>query len=236
MPKAKRPKKTKESGKTNWFKKPKNKYLLVLLFAALLIVVDVTIIIQHEIAIHKRNQFIKQQEDAIGTKNVPSSVKPSPKAIAAYNVPPTLPKYLIIPAINVKARVYKLYTNAQDQIEAPDNIYDTGWYTGSSLPGQPGAMFIDGHVSSWTADGVFYNLKKLKPGDIIQVQRGDNKVYTYVVNKLIDYGNTNVNMTQALSPINPNTSALNLMTCTGSVISGTSEFNQRLVVYSTLQT
>jgi LPXTG-site transpeptidase (sortase) family protein len=95
-------------------------------------------------------------------------------------------------------------------------------------------MFIDGHVSSWTADGVFYNLKSLKPGDSIQVVRGDGKTFTYTVKLVQAYNANNVNMTQALTSIDPSKPGLNLMTCTGNVIKGTSEFNQRLVVYSVL--
>lgn len=63
----------------------------------------------------------------------------------------------------------------------PNNIYDAGWYASSSRPGQAGAMFIYGHISSWTANGAFYNLKKLKVGNDIIVTRGDSRAYTYQV-------------------------------------------------------
>jgi LPXTG-site transpeptidase (sortase) family protein len=120
------------------------------------------------------------------------------------------------------------------QIAVPDNIYDTGWYDGSSKPGQPGAMFIYGHVSSWTADGVFYNLKKLKTGDQIIVTRGDNTTFTYQVSLTKIYPYNNVDMNTVLAPVNPAKPGLNLMSCTGQVIKGTSEFNERLVVFTSL--
>lgn len=41
-------------------------------------------------------------------------------------------------------------------------------------------------------------------------------------------------MNKTLSPINSQTPGLNLMTCTGQVIKGTSEFNERLVVFTSL--
>jgi hypothetical protein len=41
-------------------------------------------------------------------------------------------------------------------------------------------------------------------------------------------------MKQVLSPINPNKPGLNLMTCTGHVMKGTSEFSERLVVFTSL--
>ena len=200
-----------------------------------IMVIDMAVLIHHDDYQAQRKIFISSQTAALGTKNVPSSVKPNQTAVNNYQVAPTLPKYLMIPAINVDAEVSDLSLNSQGQIEAPDNIYTVGWYNGSSLPGQAGAAFMDGHVSSWTADGVFYNLKSLKPGDVIEVVRGDNTVFTYNVVQVQTYDSANVNMNQALSSINPGTPGLNLMTCTGQVIAGTSEFNERLVVYSELQ-
>jgi hypothetical protein len=41
-------------------------------------------------------------------------------------------------------------------------------------------------------------------------------------------------MQQVLSSVNPDQPGLNLMTCTGQVIKGTSQFNERLVVFTTL--
>jgi LPXTG-site transpeptidase (sortase) family protein len=165
----------------------------------------------------------------------PSSKKLAPKAIAAYTVPATDPKYIAIPSIGISnTPIVRLGLLKSGAIATPDNIFETGWYDGSSLPGQAGAMFIYGHVSSWTADGIFYNLKKLVAGDQITITRGDNKTYTYdVVSKQI-YPSNNVNMNQVLAPVDGNMPGLNLMTCTGQVIKGTSEFNERLVVFTKL--
>lgn len=219
----------------HWLKEPKHKYALIIIIAAIVVILDTALLVRYVQDEHKQQAIIDAQTSALGTNNVPSSIKPTTQAVASYQVAPNLPKYLVIPILNIKARITKISTNPQNQIQAPSNIYDTAWYTSSSLPGQPGAMFIDGHVSSWTANGVFYDLKKLKPGDVIQIIRGDNKSFTYVVKQLQTYSANNVNMAQVLAPVVPGAAALNLMTCTGSVISGTSEFNERLVVYSVLQ-
>ncbi|HXE10185.1 MAG TPA: class F sortase, partial [Verrucomicrobiae bacterium] len=85
-------------------------------------------------------------------QSAPSSVKPSAKAVAAYKTAPDLPKYIDIPSINVSTtRVVQLGLTKSNQITAPNNIYDAGWYTRSAEPGRAGAMFIYGHVSSWQA-------------------------------------------------------------------------------------
>jgi sortase (surface protein transpeptidase) len=95
-------------------------------------------------------------------------------------------------------------------------------------------MFIYGHVSSWTAKGIFYNLKQLKPGQKITVTTGNNNTYIYKVVTSRTYDYKRVDMAEVLSAINPNRPGLNLMTCTGNVIAGTNDFSQRLAVFTSL--
>lgn len=173
----------------------------------------------------------------VNASSAPSSKKPSAKAVASYSVAPDLPKYIEIPSIRVaRARVVRLGLTKDRQIASPDNIYDAGWYGGSAKPGQSGAMFIYGHVSSWTADGVFYDLKKLQPGDVVTIVRGDNHKFVYKVMSSKVYPADKVDMNAVLSPVKPGAQGLNLMTCTGHVIKGTSEFSERLVVFTKLVT
>lgn len=185
-------------------------------------------------ALKPRPRFVPPV-NSVAVNQAPSSVKPTTVATASYNVAPTLPKYIAIPSIGISnTRVIQLGVTTSNQIATPDNIYDTGWYQGSAKPGQLGAMFIYGHVSSWTADGVFYNLKELKPGEDIIITRGDGQTYSYQVVETKVYAYNDVNMQTVLSPIQPNSPGLNLMTCTGQVIKGTSEFKERLVVFASL--
>ena len=181
---------------------------------------------------------LPQQLMAPGETAAPASiVKPSAKAVADYKVASALPKYIGIPAIGVsKARVLSLGLTSDDSIAVPTSGYDTGWYNGSAKPGQAGAMFIYGHVAGWNEGGVFYNLKKLKPGDKITVTRGDNTTYTYRVDSLKVYPVTNVDMNTVLSPTDPTRPGLNLMTCVWTVVNGKSEFNSRQVIFSSLVT
>ena len=163
---------------------------------------------------------------------VPSTIKPSMSEVANYVVAPTLPRYLIIPKLSVDARILSIGTNSQGALETPSNVYDTAWYKESAQPGQFGAMLIDGHISSWTTHGVFYELKTLQPGDAIDIQSGNGAIFTYKVVKTQVYAANNVDMTTAMASINPGKPGLNLISCTGDVISGTSEFNQRIIVFA----
>lgn len=161
-----------------------------------------------------------------------STIKPTPKTVAAYAVAPNYPKILKIPSIGVDSIVGQTGILSNGALGTPSNVYYTDWYTGSAEPGQPGATLIDGHVSSWTAHGVFYNLHLLKPGDSIQIIKGDNSVVNYQVVKTQTYSSNNVDMQAAITPIDSSTSGLNLITCTGDVIKGTSQFNERVIVFA----
>lgn len=176
--------------------------------------------------------FRSPQPSNVAVDNAPSSAKPSQGEIDNYKVAPDLPRYISIPAIHVgKTRIFGLGIR-DGKITSPNNIYDAGWYNNSAKPGQEGAMFIFGHVSSWTTNGIFHDLKKLKSGDQVTIARGDNKTLTYKVVKTKIYKADNVNMNEVLSPIVAGTKGLNLMTCTGQIVKGTSEFKERLVVFT----
>lgn len=164
----------------------------------------------------------------------PSAQAPQPEEVANHRVPADQPRYLSIPALNIaQAMVVGLGTLPSGQVATPNNLFKVGWYDKSGLPGQDGTMFMFGHVSSWQANGIFYNLKKLKNGDKVTVTRGDDQTYTYRVVGSKTYPHDQVDMNEVLSP-QEGTQALNLMTCAGKVIKDTNEFSERYVVFTTL--
>ncbi|HVX23787.1 MAG TPA: sortase [Candidatus Saccharimonadales bacterium] len=162
----------------------------------------------------------------------PSTVKPSAASVASYTVGPNMPRYLNIPKLGVHARVLSLGVLQNGALATPNNVYDTGWYNQSSQPGKTGAMLLDGHVSSWTAHGVFYGIKDLAAGDTLQIVRGDGVIFNYRVVKHQIFDHDKVDMQSAMRPVDPTKPGLNLITCTGDVINGTNEFNERVVVYA----
>ena len=166
---------------------------------------------------------------------VPASDKPSSGDLKNYVVAPNLARYIRIPKLDVDARVLQVGATKTGALGTPNNVFDAAWYTGSAKPGEPGAALIDGHVSSWTSKGVFYGIKNLVAGDTIQIVRGDGKVLNYKVVKTQVYSADKVDMNAAVNPVTQGKSGLNLITCDGRVEPGTSEFNQRVIVFSELE-
>lgn len=167
-----------------------------------------------------------------GGTDVPSEDKPDKAAFGNYVVAPDMPRYLYIDDIGVSTVIKRLGAKKDGSMASPSNIYEAGWYDGSSKPGQPGAAFLAGHVHGVTKPAVFYNLKKLSSGSRIKVEMGDGRLITYRVVKTKQYPVNSVDMAEALSPAEPGKKGLNLMTCAGNVNLQTAEYDSRLVIFA----
>lgn len=157
--------------------------------------------------------------------------KPSDDDLNNYHVAADMPRFIEVPSLGVKARVFSLGVDKKGQMAVPSNVFDVGWYNQSAKPGSlAGASVIDGHVSGPTQPGSFYDLKNVQNGDVITVERGDGKKFSYkVVAKEVQEPNK-LDMTKVLVSKDTNKAALNLITCTGKVTGH--EYSQRLVVYT----
>ncbi|MCL1876946.1 class F sortase [Candidatus Saccharibacteria bacterium] len=159
-----------------------------------------------------------------------------------YTVAPNRPRYLFMPSIGVeRARVKEIglkQPNAQgfQQMEAPSNIYDVGWYNCQKNPvvaqrclAEPGgepvvpgggdmenAVIMDGHTCfSKTFVCIFDNLSNLKAGDTATVQLGDGTKINYVVKKVEIKNLDDVDMVALSHPIESGKEGMNLITCIG---------------------
>lgn len=163
---------------------------------------------------------------------VPAEEKPQTATVQKYTVAPDLPRFISIPAIGASGRVLQVGVNRNNALGVPSNVHDAAWYRGSNRPGEAGAMLIDGHVSGPSQKGIFYNLKKLKAGDTIEIERGDGQKFTFAVRHLETVPVANVDMAKLLVPYEPGKSGLNLITCGGKFDPKTSQFSDRVLVYA----
>ncbi len=149
-----------------------------------------------------------------------------------YHVSASLPRALYIDKLHIAARVLPMSVNTDGSVQAPLGIYDSGWYNGSVKPGETGAMFIDGHASGPTRQGLFGSLYMLNEGDTLQVEKGDGTRLTYrVVHKdIVD--RDKVDMKAMLLPYGHVSRALNLMTCAGTWVQNDKTLSQRVLIYT----
>ncbi len=158
--------------------------------------------------------------------------KVTKESVAKYAVAADRPRALHIDKLDLSARILPMSVNKQGSIQAPLNIYDAGWYTGSVKPGEIGAMFIDGHASGPTREGLFAYLDTLKVGDTLQVEKGDGSKLSYKVvhTEVVPLGE--VDMKKVLLPYGNVSRAMNLMTCTGKWLPKEYTYDHRVLIYT----
>jgi sortase (surface protein transpeptidase) len=164
----------------------------------------------------------------------PSTAPVTADTLRSYQVAPDAARYIRIGKLGVVARVLQVGVTKDGALATPSNVFDTAWYQASAKPGQPGATVIDGHVSSWTTDGVFHDIKRLAAGDTIEIERGDGTKLSYSVANVVTYPKDAVDMKALLLPVTTGKSGLNLITCGGKYDSKSGEFSERVAVFAIL--
>lgn len=177
---------------------------------------------------------IISSETPTGEKAVEGSERApvSPDALANYTVAADAPRALYIDELNIAARVQPMGVHSDKSIQAPRNVNDSGWYIGSSKPGQVGAMFIDGHASADGRLGLFKELDTLTVGDTIQVEKGDGTRFTYKVVHTETVSVDEVDMRHVLAPYEGVEKGLNVMTCVGVWLEDRETLDSRVIVYT----
>ena len=156
-----------------------------------------------------------------------------------HNVPSTYPRFLSIPDLSItNSRVFEMGVTENGEIDTPPNIFDTGWYGESALPGDgSGAMLMDGHNGGPTKDGVFKHLPGLEEGSDIMIERGDGERFTYRVESVevmpVEELN-NGGMSELANSIDPSTQGLNIISCTGNWVPAMQTYDKRVVVRAAL--
>ncbi|MGV9267346.1 class F sortase [Kitasatospora sp. NPDC003701] len=137
---------------------------------------------------------------------------PTPKPFAA-----SAPTRLLVPSAGVDAPVIGLGLNPDGTVEVPsaDRAGEVGWYRNGPTPGETGPAVLIGHYDTAHGPAVFEGLPKLRPGDLVRVQRADGSTVDFRVRSLLQAGKDRF-PTEA---VYGNTAApeLRLITCGGRI-------------------
>ncbi|MGW1773125.1 class F sortase [Streptomyces sp. NPDC002104] len=99
----------------------------------------------------------------------------------------SVPDRIVIPDIKVDAPLDTVGLDAQGVMQEPDfaKPKDAAWYKQGPTPGEKGAAAIVGHMDTPQApEAVFYNLKKLKKDEKIEVHRDDGTTAVFAVDEV----------------------------------------------------
>ncbi len=167
------------------------------------------------------------------TRQVVQIPQPSPTA------PPPTPsnaaiERLAIPRFDVEASIVVLGVDSNGVMETPDGPTNVAWYDFSARPGYPveeggGNAVFSGHVDYYNyGPAVFWHLKDLERGDVIEVRLADGTTYRYEVTE-------RQQVNAATAPIediigDTPEEVVTLITCGGTFNSNIGEYDQRVIV------
>jgi len=145
------------------------------------------------------------------------------------------PVQVMIPAIDVRARVIPLGENPDGTVQVPSLATPelTSWFDDGPAPGQVGPAALYGHVdTAATGPAVFYRLRDLVPGDRVDIVRADHRVLVFSVYRVAEY-HKRVFPTLTVYGDTPGPE-LRLITCGGTFDASTGSYLDNIVVYARL--
>ncbi|MFI7591416.1 class F sortase [Micromonospora sp. NPDC049359] len=145
------------------------------------------------------------------------------------------PVRLTVPAIKVEAPVAPVGQASDGTIAVPplEKHNETGWYDRGPTPGEPGPAVIVGHVDTKSGPSVFYDLGKLKPGDLIEVARADRSTVVFKVDTVERFPKDQLPAERIYGHEGP--AGLRLITCGGQFIGGRAGYADNVIAFATLQ-
>ena len=159
---------------------------------------------------------------------------PSAPAAPAVSLPESAPASLAIPAIGAESKVIRLGLDDQGALEVPPGAPGSpaGWYEHSPTPGETGPAVFLGHVNAeGGGPGIFAELRRLAPGDRINILREDGSTAVFAVQAAEQYAKDSF----PTQKVYGNTAGpeLRLITCDG-YDPKTGRFDDNYVVYAAL--
>lgn len=166
---------------------------------------------------------IKITEEAIVVN--PESIKDQKKAI--------VPVKIAIPDLGIDATVIKVGLTKEGNMDVPEDYSQVGWFELGYKPGQKGNAVMAGHVDNKNGPAIFYDLRKLIPGNEVLVYDNEGVIQKYIVTRNVVYPKGDAPMEEIFG--SSETARLNLITCTGRFDNNTSSYQERLVVFTYLE-
>ncbi|GBD17220.1 hypothetical protein HRbin26_02138 [bacterium HR26] len=136
---------------------------------------------------------------------------------------------IVIPAIGVNAPVVVKSIDLDGVMQAPATPSDVAWYDFTGLPGGGSNIVLAGHVDfAGVGPAVFWDLWRLKPGDIVQLHLIDGSIalYRVISSEIVEEATAPVDQIVGPTP----GEVVTLITCAGNYNPATGRYDQRLIV------
>ncbi len=121
---------------------------------------------------------------AIPLPTTPGPVSDAVPVAARVARPQVVAVSIAIPSLDLSGPLDALGVADDGELLAPDDPSRAGWYAGGVVPGDLGPAIVGGHVDSRRGRGVFFALRSLHPGDVVDITRSDGRVARFSVSRV----------------------------------------------------
>jgi hypothetical protein len=139
------------------------------------------------------------------------------------------PTRIRVSRVGIDSPLVRLRLDRAGVLEAPKDFARAGWFEQGTVPGEPGPAVIAGHVDDKKGPAVFYRLRDLRVGDLVEVRRGGEWIpFRVVANE--QYPKDRF---PAAAVYGPTPGAeLRLITCGGTFEPAKGSYRDNIVVYA----
>ena len=117
------------------------------------------------------------------------------------------------------------------QMDVPRNVRDVAWYEHGPAPGEAGSAVLAAHVDLKSqGPGVFFDLKRLEPGDLILVTYDDGSEQWFETRARNTYQKEDLPLDVIFS--REGAAVLTLITCGGGFSASNQSYDSNVVVYA----
>lgn len=173
--------------------------------------------------------------EPVSYNNVPIAVANTEEPVAQKNnlyLDRSEPTRLKINKIGLDSPVGTVGKNADKTIEVPKSTDLAGWYRYSPTPGELGPAIIVGHVDSYKGPAIFWRLRELVPGDVIEVSRTNGTPARFKVDAVKQFSQKDFPTQEVYGNIDH--AGIRLITCGGVYDRNTNRYSHNTVVYGSL--
>lgn len=161
-----------------------------------------------------------------------AGLRPPPRSFPV--LPASPPVEIEIRALDLRAPVHRVGLAPDGAIDVPseERAQEAGWYDQGPTPGQYGPAVIVGHVDTSGGPAVFKDLKRLRTGDRIEIDRADRSVAVFEVDAVERFDKERLPVDEIYGDFSrPN---LRLITCGGRWVGGATGYADNVVVFASM--
>ncbi|MGL3067089.1 MULTISPECIES: class F sortase [Planococcus] len=142
------------------------------------------------------------------------------------------PTQIEIPSIGVDAAIEPTGILENGEMGVPEDVNQVGWFEPGYKAGSQGHAVLAGHVDSLNGPAVFYDLTKVKIGELVTLTDTEGRKMIFEVKEINSYQTDQAPIEEIFGKSDKR--MLNLITCTGDYSRDIGSYEERLVISAEL--